>query len=196
MTVEQYTRQLVALLPRGSIWAAELGSRMRQVLEAFSEGFARAHLRFLVMIDEADPRSTSELLADWERVAGLPGPCTTELGETLQQRREALVQRLTSTGGSTPADLVAVAAQLGFPNVEIIEFDPFHVGDPVGLPLYGDAWQFAFEVASPDEVAVTEFRTGQSVTGEPLRAWGNETLECAIDHFKPAHTVAIFTFGS
>ncbi|MOA66858.1 hypothetical protein D3C78_1937710 [compost metagenome] len=36
---------------------------------------------------------------------------------------------------------------------------------------------------------------GISTTGEPLRAWGNDTLECKIEQLKPAHTRVIYGYG-
>jgi uncharacterized protein YmfQ (DUF2313 family) len=193
-TLEEYAESLRQLLPQGSIWRTELGTRLRQLLDALAGRLLAAHARAVGLLDEADPRTTTELIMDWERVAGLPGPCG-ELGETLQQRRAALVQALTATGGASAAYFIALAESLGYPGVTITGFDPFRAGDPVGGAVTGDAIAFVWQVNVPIEVAISSFRVGQSVAGEPLRAWGNEQLECAFEHRKPAHTQILFAYG-
>lgn len=194
-TLEEYVEALRQLLPPGSIWRTETGTRLRQVIEALTGRLVSAHTRALGLLDEADPRTTTELIADWERVAGIPGPCS-ELGETLQQRRAALVQAITATGGASAAYFIALAASLGYAGVTITEFDPFRAGDPVGGAVTGDTVAFVWQVNVPVEVAITSFRVGQSVAGEPLRAWGNDQIECVFEHLKPAHTTILFAYGS
>ncbi|WP_241085114.1 putative phage tail protein [Candidatus Vondammii sp. HM_W22] len=51
------------------------------------------------LLNEANPRATYELLAEWEAFANLPDTCTGST-LTLQERRAVLVQRLTATGGN------------------------------------------------------------------------------------------------
>lgn len=194
-TVEQYAAQERVLAPRGPIWRAEPGSKLAQFLEGLAVLFRQVHARALDLLEEVDPRSTFELLTDWERVAGIPGPCLV-LGETIQQRRAALVQRLTATGGASRAYFIGLAAALGYGAVTITEFNPFRVGDRVGSSVTGDTAQFVWQVNSPDAVAITSFAAGRSVAGEPLRAWGNDQLECVFNELKPAHTTVLFAYGS
>ena len=42
-----------------------------------------------MLIDESDPRSTLEMLNDWERAFGLPDSCT-DAADTLAERQNAL----------------------------------------------------------------------------------------------------------
>lgn len=193
-TLAEYVESLRQLLPSGSVWRTEPGTRLRQLLEALAGRLVAFHARAVGLLDEADPRTTTELIADWERVAGLPGPCG-DLGETLQQRRAALVQALTATGGASAAYFEALAVSLGYPGVTITEFDPFRAGDPVGGAVTGDTVAFVWQVNVPVSVAISSFRVGQSVAGEPLRAWGNEQIECVFNHLKPAHTTILFAYG-
>ncbi len=71
---------------------------------------------FAALIDEADPRTTSLLLADWERVAGLPDACELAFGgeQSESQRRQALVARLLSQGGLSRAYYLDVIEALGY----------------------------------------------------------------------------------
>ena len=154
---------------------------------------ARAHNRALDLFEEADPRTTDELLEDWERVAALPDPCL-DAADTQQERRFLLEQKIVSSGGQSPQFFIDVAAALGF-TVTITEFKPFQAGrSTASEPLQGEAWWFAWNVNGP-AVTVREFRTGVSAAGEPLRDWGNELLECVIARLAPAHTATQFAYG-
>ncbi len=64
----------------------------------------------------------------------------------------------------------------------------------VTAPLYGQPWRFAWQVSAPP---VTVFpMTVSSGVDEPLAAWGNEWLECAVRALAPAHTIVLFTYGA
>lgn len=70
-----YFQQLKALLPRGKIWDKSADSILGKLLSTFSEEFARIEQRVEDLVNESDPRTTSELLAEWENFAGLPDGC-------------------------------------------------------------------------------------------------------------------------
>ncbi len=193
MPAESYRDQLQALLPPGRAWPRAPESTLGRLLLAFAEALARLDARVDALLDEADPRTTLELLPDWERVAGLPDACAGP-PETLQGRRAALVARLTAQGGQTPAFYVALAAALGF-EVTITEFRPFRAGQSsAGEPVLDEDWAYAWQVNAP-ATTVTEFRAGLSGAGEPLRVWGNQPLECAIARAAPVHTTVIFAYA-
>jgi uncharacterized protein YmfQ (DUF2313 family) len=143
-----------------------------------------------VLLEEADPRSTVELLADWERVLGLPDPCV--IGEqTIVERRLAVVVRVTSLGGHTPAYFITVALALGY-TVTITEFRPCTVGDPVNVPMADDAWAYVWQVNAPlNTVIVANVLSG---VNDPLASWSNEALECVLTRWKPAHTQILFAY--
>lgn len=150
---------------------------------------ARAQGLLLEML----PHTSTEMLAEWERLLGLPDPCIGQLGTT-QERRAAVVAKYTETGGQSRAYFIGVAAKLGY-EVTITEYRPFQVGvSAAGDALYGDDWLYAWLVNAP-ETTITEFAVGISAAGDPLRSWGNELLECAITKLKPAHTHVLFGYG-
>jgi uncharacterized protein YmfQ (DUF2313 family) len=192
-TAEKYRDLLLALLPPGRAFSRENGTTIDALLDGMAQELARIDARADELTVEVNPLTTNELLPDWERVAGLPDNCAAELADTVQGRRQALVAKLTGTGGQSRQYFIDVAAALGY-TITITEFDLFHVGDPVGLPLYGDDWQFAWQVNAP-ATTIVDFRVGESTVGEPLRSWGNDDLECKINQLKPAHTVAIFSYA-
>jgi len=192
-TAEQYRQALQSLLPPGPAFTREPNALLTKLLDALAQELYRADLRAAQLIDEAFPDTTTELLPDWERVAGLPDACG-EIAGTIQERRRDLLAKLTARGGQSRQYFIDLAAQLGF-TITISEFRPFRVGmNAVGEPLYGADWWFVWQV-NASETTYTYFRTGASSIGEPLRTWGNHRLECVVDQLKPAHTIVIFSYS-
>lgn len=194
-TAADYLEQLKALLPPGQAFPRDAGTTLRDLLDGMSIELARVDGRGELLPIEANPASTNELLIDWERVAGLPDKCSGTLEETLQGRRNALLAKLASTGGQSPAYFIGIAAALGY-QVTITEFKPFRVGMSVaGDALTNGDWQFTWQVNAP-ETTVVAFRVGLSAVGEPLRSWGTSSLECKIRQLAPAHTIPIFAYAN
>jgi uncharacterized protein YmfQ (DUF2313 family) len=193
-TAAEYREQLKALLPPGQAFPRDPGTTLHDLLDGMSIELARVDGRASVLPQEANPASTLELLTDWERVAGLPDKCSGVLEETIQGRRNALLTKLTSTGGQSAEYFIGIAASLGY-TVTIEEFRPFRAGvSAAGDALTNGPWAFTWLIRAP-EVSITEFRAGLSSAGERLRTWGNDALECKINQLKPAHTVALFAYG-
>lgn len=193
-TADQYREQLKALLPPGRAFPRERGSTLDDLLDAMAQEFARLDARADRLTTEAVPSTTAEMLADWERVAGLPDSCSGLLADTQQGRRNDLVSKLVSRGGQSIAYFKEVAEALGF-EIEIEEFRPFRAGwSQAGDQLTNGDWIFTWRVRAPS-VTVNHFRAGVGAAGEPLATWGNEGLECRILHYKPAHTKVIFAYG-
>jgi uncharacterized protein YmfQ (DUF2313 family) len=191
MTAEQYLAQLQALLPQGAAWPREPGVVLTDVLRAPAEELARADARAEQLVDEADPRTTLELLVDWERVAGLPDPCFGE-SLTISGRRASLFQKLTELGGASRAYFISVAEAIGF-TVTITEFTKHTVQHSVDHPIYGEQWNFVWQVNAP--LHTVRAHTVQSGVDEPLATSGNQPLECVITALKPAHTFVQFKYN-
>lgn len=178
-----------------------------------AEPLARVDARGDALIGETDPRTTAEMLPDWERVVGLPDACSRAAGEpTLQERRAAIHQRWTARGGQSRAFFIAVAEALGYA-VEIEEYRPFvcglsRCGERLWAPrafrtglsrcggrLAGD-WPvrliWTVRVLGP---RVTRFRSGASSAGERLMTLSRaEDLECQLRRRAPAHTWLVFDY--
>lgn len=192
MDAESYLRQLQALLPPGAAWPREDSATLTQTLWALAEEFARVDGRAAVLVDEADPRDTFELLIDWERAYGLPAPCMAGTSQTLQQRRNALVAQVAGIGDQSRQYFIDLAASAGF-TITITEFRPFTVGSRVNDPIYNEIWRVAWQVNAPQ--TTVEWFTVTSGVNEGLRSWGNQLLECLISRLKPAHTKVLFAYS-
>lgn len=184
-TPDEYEQQGYKLLPYGPAW-----KQPDALIQALADASSRTHNRATDLIDEADPRTTDELLADWERIAGLPDPCVT--GEQSNaERYAALLAKITALGGQSRAYFIALAAALGN-TVTITEFHEYSVDDDVDYPLYGQDWNFAWQVTAT-ATASFEFSVNDTVD-DPLASWSNAPLECVLSRYKPAHTVVLFAY--
>ena len=188
-----YLHQLQALLPPGPAWQKDDNALLTRVLSGLSGELARVDGRAWQIAEEADPRTVAELFADWERVTGLPDACAVAFGgtQTAAQRRAALLGRLTTMGGQSPAYYIALAASIGYA-ITITEFRAHTVEDDVNYALFGGAWDFAWQVNAALNT-INEITVDMTVE-DPLAAWGNALLECVINRLKPAHTTLLYSY--
>lgn len=186
MDATDYRDLLLSLLPPGDAITREPDSDVALLMEALGAELARLDARLEKLLEEVDPRTTTELLTDWERVLGIPH-CGGSVAPTLTARRAEVLARLTLEGNLTPAFIEAAAALSGFTITivehEMMEFGASQFGDEFAGP---SAW-WTFDVVTPD-AGVFEAEFGGMVFGEPLGSIGNERLACLIDQLKPAHT--------
>jgi uncharacterized protein YmfQ (DUF2313 family) len=182
---------LKALLPTASLDPA--APVLSAELNADGAALDEAQMIAGVLLDEMDPSATQELLTDWERVVGLPDACA-PLATTMQERRIAVIARLAALGGQSREFFVGVVERLGY-TAEIDDFPPFRAGQSAaGDQLTNENWLFWWMVRVP-ETKTYEFKAYWSAAGEPLRHWGDQLLECAINKLKPAHTAVTFHYG-
>lgn len=174
-------------------------------------GFVDSRAADLLEI-ESDPRTTTELLPDWERAWGLPGPCVTP-AQSIAQRRAALVAKMTLLGGQSRQYFIDLAASLGY-TITISEFLPYQCGiSRVGdtrsaLDNPEDPTRYMWQLGAPElryywtvhvsALRLTYFRTGISECGidRLLAIDGPAELECILNLLKPAHTDLIFDFSA
>jgi uncharacterized protein YmfQ (DUF2313 family) len=163
-------------------------------LEAEGRALDAAQLAADQILIEADPRTTTQLFTDWERIAGLPDSCcSTDSASTLAQRRSRLVEKLTSTGGQSRQYFIDLAAKLGYTDVSISEFHQVSCEDPCDAPLTGADWLFYWQVNVGDYIAIHDM-TCEDPSDSPLRSWQSTELQCRINKLKPAHTVALMNW--
>lgn len=215
MDAAAYLDQLQQLLPNGPAWSRDPDAELTRLLAAIAEEFARVDARTGQLFDEADPRTALELLPDWERVVGLPDPCTGAIASTVPERRLAIVGALTARGGQSIVYLTQLAASLGYA-IAIEEFRLSRAGAMrAGDACHGiDDWAFTFEVdvlppgAVPGgvdpitgitaftaiDVGVVFLRAGTGRSGDRLQTFGSSAIECVIRRARPAHTSTIFAY--
>ena len=194
----EYSKVIRRLFPRGLAWLRvfDQTSNLYKLLDSYANETCRIHERADQLIREVDPRTTLELLEDWERLLGLPDECDPSTTQTIQERRTRVIQVLTTRGGQNEAFYKTLASNFGF-DVDVISAEdqpPFVAGSRAGDRLTNGNWRYAFVIKAPAEFLV-KFRAGQGAAGDPLVKVGNETLECLMEKYKPAHTIVLFSFG-
>lgn len=203
----KYKAFLRKLFPQGWAWEQERDSVFGLLLDALSSEPARIECRGYDFIREMHPLQTFEMLDNWERLLNIPDECTPDSYDpTLFERRVRVLQKLTTGGGQTIAFYKLIASQLGY-NISVLDVVNFRAFQ-AGISSAGDAitnsvdsngdpndagWAYAFRILAPAEF-VRYFQAGQGVAGDPLVYASNETLECVIRKFSPAHVTPLFAF--
>lgn len=106
MSAEAYARAGMALLPPGP-W--KRSGVLYQLMLAIGDGLQRIKDRAAVQRSEADPRTASEMLPEWEAMLGV----TPDPGDTDAQRQARVTSAFTAlTQGVRPADFQQILAPL------------------------------------------------------------------------------------
>lgn len=182
LTADAYGRQLKQLLPRGPLWRLDQDSAISRLLLAIAEELARVDGRAGQLLEEWDPSTADELLADWERVLGLPADGTT-LPASTADRRIGAARAYVARGGQSEVYFYELAALAGFVVV---------IGD-----LAPHVWRMTADLAQA-RVAYTVvnqvFRAGAARMGDRLASVTVPELEAPVRRASPAHTQVWFLY--
>ncbi|MEN6082815.1 YmfQ family protein [Chromobacterium piscinae] len=193
MTAAHYQQQLAALLPPGLALMAEEGSELATLLAALATKLADTDARAQLLLQESDPRRAAALLPEWEASLGLPDACT--VGEqTLLARQQAVVAKLTDTGGARVPRFLQLAARLGYPGATITRFRYHHCEMSCEMPLQDIGWRHTWALNVTAGTRVMEATT-ESGSDEPLRTWGDTMMECVIRRETPAVSTVLIAYG-
>jgi uncharacterized protein YmfQ (DUF2313 family) len=209
---DDYADAYLALLPHGPAWSRDPLGTLVSFCYGLCQYWGFVDSRAADLLEtESDPRSTLELLPDWERAWGLPDPCVTE-PQGVAARRTALVTKMTMLGGQSRQFFINLAAALGY-TVTITEYLPYQCGiSRVGdtrsaLDNPEEPTKYMWQLGPPElryywtvhvgALKLIYFRTGISECGiDRLLAIGHaQDLECLIDRYKPAHTDVVFDYS-
>jgi uncharacterized protein YmfQ (DUF2313 family) len=176
-----YARQLKALLPPGRLWLLENDSVLSEAMLALGGELQRVSERGIALIEESDPRTATETLADWERMLGLPDECVTAIPATPAARRLAITQKMIKQGGQTPAYYIALAAACGYTATidETYGQLVLRSGFLCGSRCYEEDWAHVWRMDISDTAPT---------------ALTNAELECIISRVAPAHTIVLFNY--
>lgn len=192
LTASQYSEQLRALLPSGAALNDGGQGVLTQLLDGLAQEFARVDASAAALVDESIPDTTLQLLPDWERVCALPDNCT-PAGQSIAQRRQAVIARLLGNGTPSIPYLTQLAAQLGY-TITIVKRSARRYRAAMGTPYGLTAWQFVWEVHAPLNTVMRR-AYGSAVMGTPYSSWQNAVLECVMRQHAPAHTIVNFIYS-
>jgi uncharacterized protein YmfQ (DUF2313 family) len=180
--VNAYARMLMQLLPRGPLFPRGEGSGLFKLMQGIGEELARVEARGRALIEESDPRTATETLAEWETMLGLPDDAVLEVPSTTEGRRLAIVSKLLRLGGQSRAFFVALAAACGYTatvddsyGLTVARSGRLRAGDPVRGTEWAHAWMMTVE--PPAGVALT-----------------HAELERIVRRAAPAHSAVLFTY--
>ncbi|MDH0132817.1 YmfQ family protein [Pseudomonas asiatica] len=149
MTEDDYREGLRGLLPPGPAFDPELQPDVAQLLAGLAPELARVDVALDGLQVEMNPATVNALLVDWEDYLGLPDACTVPGSQTIDQRRQAVLDKLTASGAPQVSYYRRLAKQAGV-TVTVEEFRPARVGPTVtGDFLYGDSWSWAWIASAP-----------------------------------------------
>jgi uncharacterized protein YmfQ (DUF2313 family) len=168
-TQAEYAVSLHKHMPRGPAFPRELGTVQDLTLTGLANCFATLNLDANDLLIDAFPATAVQLLPEWEETCGTPGTGTT------LEREAAVMAVLEAEGGSTVAFFRGLVLSYGFSKCTITQYTFSTVQSGVGQHLSSVQNPFYFMV----------------------NAWGagdQLDMEAAVNRFKPAHTLAVFTY--
>lgn len=209
---EDYAQQFISLLPEGQAWNREPDSTMILTCTGLSLYWGFVDSRAADLLEkESDPRTTVELLPDWERAWGLPDPCFPE-AKSISERQHLLVLIMTMLGGQSRAWFEYVASLTGY-KIQIGEWSPFMCGvsecgdtryeyDNTGLYRWylGPPENRFYWYVQSDDAVLEWFRCGTSYSQcgihPHLKIVTSSPVECLLQRYKPAHTEMVFDYSN
>jgi len=118
----KYGQHLRNLLPPGPLWNLEGTSATHKALLAMGDESQRVEDRGVDLVEESDPRTADETLADWERAVGLPDELVTAIPGTTAGRRVAITSKVVARGGQNLEFFDVLCAAAGYPLVSITKY--------------------------------------------------------------------------
>lgn len=192
-TTDNYVSVLQKLLPRGAAWPKTPGATLTKLLRGLVGVFVAVHIRLIELLIELDPRDTTEMLTDWEALAGLPDSCCAA-DVTDEERRQAVIAKLTTLRRPTIQYYMDLAVALGEPDVTITEFTPLTCESHCESPVVDTTWRFVWQVNIPNRVDVRSYFRAGSRCGGRVDEYDKGRLECQLKRLKPAYTYVKFNY--
>jgi uncharacterized protein YmfQ (DUF2313 family) len=208
-----YREAFLALLPQGQAWPRQaMVSVLWQTCDGLCDYWGSVDGRAADLLEtESDPRATLELITDWERNWGLPDPCLTSPPTALNERRLALLTKMTMLGAQSRQFFINLAAAYGY-TITITEYAPYmtgvsRVGDQSGIYNPGDPTRYHWQLGPPEmrfcwtihvsALSLTYFHVNSSQCGidRLLKIGIASDLECVLGKLKPAHTLIVYDYS-
>lgn len=197
---------LHAHLSLGIAWEGfrRIGKVGHGLLSALAESFEDAWESLCALAADLDPRTTEQMIDEWERAVSLPDPCL-PVATTLQERRDWVMWRLEKRRWTTAQDWKDLAALFGL----TIAITPGWYVQKIAL--FGD-WRFplAFDIFPKlgrfrvyidiTNIDFAGFEYGAPGTnanvGFPIPFGDNDdritAFQCLIDRIRPANVIVIW----
>ena len=193
-------------LPLGYAWESFrlAGKVAYRLLSALAESFEYAWQALCALVIELDPRTTTQLIGEWERSVSLPDACLPQ-AVTLDERRAWVMWRLEKRRWTTAQDWHDLAALFGLeisitPGWYVQRPALFDAEMPLDFNIFPKLGRFrvyidilnveypGFEYGAPDGA--------NAEVGFPIPFSdfpdGHDAFRCIIDRVRPANVVVIW----
>jgi len=179
-----YASDYQSHLPSGAAWTRAAESVATEFAHGLMVEFGRVDVRAAQLLLEMDPRTTTELVDDWERITGLPDPCVESAPTTIEGRRAAITSRIIArgNGGASLTFLREILTALGYASADVVirrfHLSPFTCESACNDALNPDdvGWPFVWEIVAKhgdlDEQVECQFHNRYALAHIALRfAW-------------------------
>lgn len=165
ITADAFARMLKALLPPSKLWRLDADSVLSLTLLASSDELVRVDGRGQDLLDEIDPRTTDELLPDFERMLGLVASGTDD------QRRARVIALIIQRQRFRPVDFqTTLAPLLGQAPADVVVLEQSR----------------AFAIAVGDDREIYRFFIYRDPTAPG--SYDLAAAQAMVDRMKPSHT--------
>jgi uncharacterized protein YmfQ (DUF2313 family) len=187
-------------LPLGVAWQAfrTPGANAYKLWGAFADAYEDAWRVICRVATELDPRTTIDLLPEWERSLGLPDPCFPP-AETIEQRRARILFRLTKKRWSSVQDWKDLAALFGLvvritPGWEIQKRSLYAMSYPIHYSRFPKWGRFRVYI----DILNVDFNGYKYTYPLPYGVSDAEfaLYRCLIERVKPANVIVIWNGGA
>jgi uncharacterized protein YmfQ (DUF2313 family) len=188
--MEKFVQALQYLLPQGFAWPRHDSSTLMRVLRGLAASFDDLHRYIDTCIEQWQPLTTANRLAEWEEATGLPDACF-GADQTEALRRQLLLARLSGpqlpyddSSPAAPEAIASICASIGY-QVSVVYNTPFRVGlNRVGDRLGALDGVLYVRVT----VGVEPFRVGANRVGDRLVQTAQDLapLVCYLRRIVPA----------
>jgi uncharacterized protein YmfQ (DUF2313 family) len=207
-----YAQAFLALLPQGQAWPRYPATTLVQTVEGLNGYWGSVDGRAADLLEiESFPKTTVELLPDWERNFGLPDPCFPD-ATSIPERQNMLVLVMTLIGGQSRSFFQSISEWTGH-QISIAEWAPFMCGvSEVGETRfeYDDTGLYRWYLGPPenrfywyvqsDDAVLEWFRCGTSYSQcgvhPHLQIITSSPIDCLLNRWKPAHTELVFDYSN
>lgn len=187
----RYADSLAMYLPGGPLFSAKFiaGSNLRNLLRGIAGRYVQADEYVDELLKEYLPDETNLFLDEWEVVLGIPDTCFDGSG-TVQERRTAILVKLSALGVQTQADFVALAAKFG------VSVNVYAGTDVYNTPSLAPSFTFTSEKQARFTIVVTyNLDSGQVFPYTYPIPFGTSeiaVLQCLFQKVKPANVRVVF----
>jgi uncharacterized protein YmfQ (DUF2313 family) len=187
-------------LPTGKAWDAFQipGKRWYRVLKTFGSSIGEMRGALCALKRELDPRTTEQLLPEWEAALSLPDPCFPPAA-TIDQRRSMLMLRLSKRRWTTIQDWADLCTLFGYqvritPGALIQGAATYPYCYPIRYDHFPKAGRFRIYI---DVLNYDFYGYGKYAYPFPYQAADTslDILKCIIDRIRPSNVIVIWNSG-